>query len=94
MGLCTGLFAATAIASAPSLSALVPLGIQMVLFAFRTGAHVGSLADRLYQSNTKSESWTYIIPGANEKTTRSKLEEFHKSFVKPHNYFCCILLSN
>lgn len=90
MGFCTGIFAATAVASAHSLSALVPLGIQMVLFAFRTGAYVAAMADRLHQSKTGTESWTYILPGADERKTASKLADFHKTLVpksKEHSAF-------
>ncbi|KAI8168501.1 Conidial yellow pigment biosynthesis polyketide synthase [Colletotrichum sp. SAR 10_71] len=43
MGLCTGLFAAAAIASTPSVSTLIPLAVQVVLMAFRTGTHVATL---------------------------------------------------
>ncbi|KAI1462723.1 polyketide synthase [Annulohypoxylon moriforme] len=77
-GLCTGLFAATAIASSPSLSALLPIAVQTVLMAFRTGSHVASLAERLSPSTEKSESWTYVLPAAQEAEAKSILAEFHK----------------
>ncbi|KAI1089995.1 polyketide synthase [Rostrohypoxylon terebratum] len=77
-GLCTGLFAATAIASSPSLSALLPIAVQTVLMAFRTGSHVASLAERLSPSTDKSESWTYVLPAAQEAEAKSLLAEFHK----------------
>ncbi|KAI1875243.1 hypothetical protein JX265_004301 [Neoarthrinium moseri] len=78
-GLCTGLFAATAIASSPSLSSLVPIAVQVVLMAYRVGSHVASLAERLSPSIEKSESWTYVVPGAKEAEAKSILAEFHKS---------------
>ncbi|OTB09253.1 hypothetical protein M426DRAFT_7268 [Hypoxylon sp. CI-4A] len=78
-GLCTGLFAATAIASSYSLSTLLPIAIQVVLMAFRTGSQVASLADRLSPSTEKSESWTYVLPAAQEAETRSVLDEFHET---------------
>ncbi|KAI0896590.1 polyketide synthase [Annulohypoxylon nitens] len=77
-GLCTGLFAATAIASSPSLSTLLPIAVQTVLMAFRTGSHVASLAERLSPSTDKSESWTYVLPAAQEAEAKSILAEFHK----------------
>ncbi|KAI0881801.1 polyketide synthase [Annulohypoxylon maeteangense] len=77
-GLCTGLFAATAIASSPSLSTLLPVAVQTVLMAFRTGCHVASLAERLSPSTGKSESWTYVLPAAQEAEAKSLLAEFHK----------------
>ncbi|KAI1081368.1 polyketide synthase [Whalleya microplaca] len=78
-GLCTGLFAATAIASSPSLSSLLPIAVQVVLMAFRTGSHVASLAERLSPSTERSESWTYVVPSVKEAEAKSILEEFHKS---------------
>lgn len=78
-GLCTGLFAATAIASSHSLSTLLPIAVQVVLMAFRTGSHVASLAERLSPSGAKSESWTYVLPSVQETQANSILEEFHKS---------------
>ncbi|KAI1372948.1 polyketide synthase [Hypoxylon crocopeplum] len=78
-GLCTGLFAATAIASSYSLSTLLPIAIQIVLMAFRTGSHVASLAERLSPPIEKSESWTYVLPAAKEADAKSILAEFHKS---------------
>lgn len=81
VGLSNGLFAATAVATAPSISALVEIGVQMVLMAFRTGLHVAALADRLYGPYGVSESWTYVIPGASEKSIRSFIGDFHESNV-------------
>ncbi|KAI1327243.1 polyketide synthase [Xylariaceae sp. FL0255] len=78
-GLCTGLFAATAIASSPSLSALLPLAVQIVLMAFRTGTHVAALSDRLSPATEKSESWTYVIPSVKESEARAILQEFNLS---------------
>ncbi|KAL7623342.1 hypothetical protein AAE478_007023 [Parahypoxylon ruwenzoriense] len=78
-GLCTGLFAATAIASSYSLSTLIPIAVQVVLMAFRTGSHVASLAERLSPPTEKSESWTYVLPAAKEAEAKSVLAEFHSS---------------
>lgn len=81
VGLCTGLFAAAAISSAPSLSGLVPVAVQVVLMAFRTGAHVAVLADRLQGNTEASESWTYVLPALEEAETRSILKDFHAENV-------------
>ncbi|KAI0164431.1 polyketide synthase [Hypoxylon sp. FL1284] len=77
-GLCTGLFAASAIASSYSLSALLRIAVQVVLMAFRTGHHVASLAERLDPPTEESDSWTYVLPAAKEAEIRSVLAEFHK----------------
>ncbi|RYP30428.1 hypothetical protein DL767_006239 [Monosporascus sp. MG133] len=78
-GLCIGLFAATAIASSPSLSSLLPIAVQIVLMAFRTGSHVASLAERLSPTKGKSESWTHIVAGAKEADVKDILADFHKA---------------
>ncbi|TPX15728.1 uncharacterized protein E0L32_000062 [Thyridium curvatum] len=76
-GLCTGQFAAAAIASTPSLSTLVPVAVAAVLLAFRTGRHVGTFADRIYQSSDSTESWTYIAYNVSIKEAQSILADFH-----------------
>lgn len=81
MGLCTGLFAAAAIASTPSVSTLIPLAVQVVLMAFRTGTHVGSLAERLSPPVGQSEPWTHILPGLKESDAKEALTNFHESNV-------------
>ena len=81
IGLCTGLFAATAIASSPSLSGLVSIAVQMVLMAFRTGAYVAALAQRLHSNTDGASSWTYVLPGVGEVAASSIIAEFHRSNV-------------
>ncbi|CAK7266569.1 Type I Iterative PKS [Sporothrix epigloea] len=76
VGLCSGLFAAAAIASTPSLSTLVPVAVEAVLMAFRTGQYVASLADKLCAPGDKSESWTYIFPKQQEQSVDTLLSEF------------------
>ncbi|KAK4191184.1 hypothetical protein QBC35DRAFT_448468 [Podospora australis] len=78
VGLCSGLFAASAIASTPSLSTLVPVAVQAVLLAFRTGSYVHRLGERLSPAFEQSESWTYIFPGLKEDSTTSALKDFHE----------------
>lgn len=84
VGLCTGLFAAAAIASSPSISQLIPIAIQVMLMAFRTGAHVAALADRLNSRSDLSESWTYVVPAAQESEINTILSDFHKENVRHH----------
>ncbi|KAL8327543.1 hypothetical protein RB597_003732 [Gaeumannomyces tritici] len=79
VGLCSGLFAASAIASTTSVSSLVPLAVQTVLMAFRTGSQVAALAERLEPSTDCSESWTYIVPGLTEEAAQAEISEFHST---------------
>jgi starter unit:ACP transacylase-like protein len=78
LGLCTGLFAACAVASTPSVSTLIPLAVQVVLMAFRAGSHVASMAERLSPSSS-NESWNHLFAGLQESAAISALESFHTS---------------
>ncbi|CZT53270.1 probable polyketide synthase [Rhynchosporium secalis] len=83
VGLCTGLFAAAAIASSPSLSILVPIAVQLALMAFRAGAHVAALAERLHKDSDSSETWTYVLPAITEMETISIIDLFHDQVGVP-----------
>ncbi|KAF2966958.1 hypothetical protein GQX73_g6613 [Xylaria multiplex] len=78
-GLCTGLFAAAAIATSPSLSTLIPIAVQVVLMAFRVGSHVGSLSEQLSPPAEKSESWTYVMSSVKDSDAKKILVDFHHS---------------
>jgi len=96
-GLCTGLFAATAIATSPSLSTLLPVAVQVVLMAFRTGHYVASMAERLSPATHGQESWTYVLAGVKESEARSILCEFHEAegiSRATHAYVSAISASN
>lgn len=84
VGLCSGLFAASAVATTPSLSALVPVAVQVVLLAFRTGSYVHNLAERLNPAFEKSESWTHIYAGIGKAEVSKLLEDFHQKNVRLH----------
>ncbi|KFY93178.1 hypothetical protein V500_03863 [Pseudogymnoascus sp. VKM F-4518 (FW-2643)] len=79
VGLCTGLFAAVAVSIAPSLSALVNIGAEFVLLAFRTGRHVSALAEHIHKSDNATKSWTFVVPGLNESAARSLLADFNET---------------
>ncbi|PKS07657.1 hypothetical protein jhhlp_006263 [Lomentospora prolificans] len=79
IGFCTGLFAASAIASTPTVSTLIPLAIQTVLLAFRTGAYVGALAERLCPPSAQAEPWTMIFSGVGEEEASIALSNHYKS---------------
>ncbi|KIV92850.1 hypothetical protein PV10_04114 [Exophiala mesophila] len=76
VGLCTGLLAAVAIASADSLTALIPLAVETVRIAFRAGAHVGKVALQI-EGDSKSQSWSTIV-AADEKSAQAALDQFHQ----------------
>lgn len=80
-GLCSGMFAAAAITSTPTLSTLVPVAVEVSLMAFRTGSHVNAMAERLCLLSDRSESWTYILPGLSGDQARSILAKFNTAKV-------------
>lgn len=81
VGLCTGLLSAAAISSTPTVSTLIPLAVQTVLIAFRTGLYVNSLSERLHPVLSRSESWTMIFPGVGEEEAKNATSKFHASNV-------------
>ncbi|KAF2758172.1 ketoacyl-synt-domain-containing protein [Pseudovirgaria hyperparasitica] len=77
LGLCTGLFAAVAVASAPALSDLLPLAVEAVRIAFRTGTCVSTVKNALEQNSETRESWSTIVAGISESNARKAISDFH-----------------
>ncbi len=82
VGLCSGLFAAAAIASTPYPSALVPVAVQAVL-QWPSGPAPMSheLAERLNPTFETSGKLTYILPSSTEEEVSSKITDFHNQRV-------------
>lgn len=79
MGLCTGTFAAAAVSCSNSVSDLVPMAVDAVIAAFRTGMHVTEVAKRLVPVLDSAQSWSIIIP---DSTSVEAVEEFCTQSVK------------
>ncbi|GME35517.1 Polyketide synthase [Neofusicoccum parvum] len=77
LGLCTGLLAASAVASAKTLSDLLPLGVEAVRIAFRTGAVVGNVKEALEHAE-EAQSWSTIVAGISEESAKTALADFHQ----------------
>ncbi|KAH7138133.1 polyketide synthase-like protein [Dendryphion nanum] len=77
LGLCTGLLAASAVASARTLGELLPLAIEAVRIAFRTGTAVAAAKDALEQENNAKESWSTIVTATSENAAKSAIADFH-----------------
>ena len=75
IGLCTGLITATAVSCADSLTALLPLAVETVRIAFRTGAHVGKVAQQL-AVDSENKSWSTLV-ATDEKSAQAALDSFH-----------------
>ena len=85
VGLCTGLLAAVAVALSPALPALVPLGVEVTLIAFRTGLCVGTAARSLELSQDRAASWSFIVTGTDDKEAQATITAFHKEKVCGHS---------
>lgn len=81
LGLCTRLLAASAVASVDSLIALLPVTVETVRIAFRTGAHVADVAKRLDLSTTP-ESWSTIVAVADADAADKALNNLHQEQVR------------
>ena len=81
LGLCTGLLAASAVASVDSLIALLPVAIEMVRVAFRTGAQVADVAERLQIFSDTHESWSTVFATADVPSAEEALKSFHQEHV-------------
>ncbi|CAO2656358.1 Nn.00g051610.m01.CDS01 [Neocucurbitaria sp. VM-36] len=77
VGLCTGLLAGSVVASARSLSELLPLATEAVRIAFRAGTCVGGAKYALEQASNAKESWSTIVTGISENAAKSALAAFH-----------------
>jgi len=81
VGFCTGLLAAAAVASSPALPALVPLAVEVVLIAFRTGLYAGVTAKSLEVSQGYTASWATAVTGTNDKDAQAAISDFHQQKV-------------
>jgi iterative type I PKS product template protein len=77
LGLCTGLVAASAVASARTLNELLPLAIEAVRISFRIGTCVGIAKEALEKSANAKDSWSTIVTGTSENAAKSAIQEFH-----------------
>lgn len=80
-----GLIAASAIACADSLTALLPLAVEAVRVAFRVGAHVGNVSDRLETRRNAPKSWSTMLSAESEELIKAELENFHEQNVSANS---------
>ncbi|KAL9004648.1 MAG: hypothetical protein Q9188_002539 [Gyalolechia gomerana] len=77
IGLCTGLLTAAAVASAPTPYRLIPLGVEVVLIAFRVGTYIHQTARQLDISHTGNDCWSSVVGGTTEEKAQDALNSFH-----------------
>ncbi|KAF5010178.1 hypothetical protein FDECE_3671 [Fusarium decemcellulare] len=63
VGLCTGAFAAAAVSCSSFTADLIPMAVDAVVAAFRTGVLVTEVAKRVDQSHDLDDSWAILVPG-------------------------------
>ncbi|GIJ99615.1 type I iterative polyketide synthase [Aspergillus viridinutans] len=76
LGLCTGAFAAAAVSCSRSLVELLPVAVQTVLVAFRTGLSAGRIGNCIEPSATGSREWSMLVAGMDSQTVQDALAEF------------------
>jgi len=81
LGVCTGLLAASAVASSDSLTALIPLAVQTVCIAFRLGARVSRVGHQLEASRSEDQTWSTIILGIGSEAAELELKDFNQNQV-------------
>lgn len=86
LGICTGLLAAAAVASAPSLTSLIPLAVQALRIAFRLGSRVAAIGDQLDSQKDRQKTWATIVMGISHKDAESAIAEFNKERVSFVNF--------
>ncbi|XXG97472.1 hypothetical protein Hte_003774 [Hypoxylon texense] len=64
LGLCTGALAATAVSCSRSTLDLVPVAVDAVVAAFRTGMLVTSVKRRVEHSQDADQSWSMVVSGS------------------------------
>lgn len=76
LGLCTGAFAAAAVSCSRSLVELVPIAVQTVLAAFRTGLCASRIGNCIEPNATGSREWSILVAGMDSQTVKDALAQF------------------
>ncbi|KAF2204098.1 ketoacyl-synt-domain-containing protein [Delitschia confertaspora ATCC 74209] len=83
LGLCTGQIAAAVVASSRTLEDLLPLAVEAVRIAFRTGSRVSEARDALESSGDPKGTWSTIVPGVSGDVANAALDQFHNEHSIP-----------
>ncbi|KAF2204082.1 ketoacyl-synt-domain-containing protein [Delitschia confertaspora ATCC 74209] len=78
LGLCTGALAAAAVSCSRSTLDLIPLAVDAVIMAFRTGIRVTDVAQRV---DTSDSYWSIIVPGL--EAAEVAVEKFREQTTLP-----------
>ncbi|TVY82991.1 Conidial yellow pigment biosynthesis polyketide synthase [Lachnellula suecica] len=83
IGVCTGLFAASAVLSCDDLTSFLPLAIETVKIAFRVGLLVSIRAKEITSQPT-SISWSAIISGTSEQEAEAYAKHLNERYALKH----------
>ena len=81
MGVCTGLLAASAVASCNTLISLIPLAVQAVRIAFRLGLRVATVGRHLESPLDRGQTWSTIVLGLGSEAAEVALNDFNEKQV-------------
>ena len=88
LGLCTGALAAAAVSCSRSTLELIPMAVDTVIVAFRTGMHVTDIAQRVAPSDASDRSWSIIVPGlASAEAAVNRFCEQTVRILPIHNFY-------
>jgi hypothetical protein len=82
LGVCTGLLAASAVASSCSLTSLIPVAVQTLRIAFRLGSRVATVGHQLESITSVPQSWSTIVLGITSEVAEATLLEFNENHVR------------
>lgn len=81
LGLCTGSLPAAAISCCESISQLIPLAVQTVLIALRTGLCAANVGNRIEKPAEGLSSWSTIVHGLTGEDIPKVLKDFSEANV-------------
>jgi Starter unit:ACP transacylase in aflatoxin biosynthesis len=81
LGVCTGLLAASAVASSRSLTSLLPLAVQTLRIAFRLGSRVATVGHQVESRTSVPQTWSTIVLGISSDDAEIALSEFNENHV-------------
>lgn len=80
VGICTGLIAAAAIASARSLSELLPVALEATKLSFRIG-NLAASSGRDLTTDDANGSWSTIVTGISSREAQAALDHYYAGHV-------------
>lgn len=90
------MIAASAVAPADSLITLLPLAVEAVRIAFRTGSFVSDVAGRLVRLSDALDSWSTVVAVTDKEAAETALKEWnqiHVKYIRSFRHVLSLILS-